>query len=72
MPHSRIAELLAGRRPVAHHQPWPRYEVDAATWDAVGQGLAGGATLLGFWGDAAAVHAAVRTPALDAPHIERR
>jgi len=69
MAQNRIADLLAGRRPVAHHRPWPRYEVDAATWDAVGQGLAAGATLLGLWGDADAVHAAVTAPALDAPCI---
>ncbi len=66
---SRIAELLKGRTPVADHAPWPRYEVDAATWDAIGQGIAAGATLLGLWGDHDAVHAAVRTPALDVPHI---
>jgi Ni,Fe-hydrogenase III large subunit len=69
MPLSRIAEFLVGRTPVAGHEPWPRHEVDAATWDAIGQGLARGATLLGLWGDADAVHAAVRTPALDVPHI---
>jgi Ni,Fe-hydrogenase III large subunit len=69
MPQNRIAALLAGRTKVAHHAPWPRYEVDAATWEAVGQALADGATLLGFWGDADAVHAAVRTHALELPHI---
>jgi Ni,Fe-hydrogenase III large subunit len=69
MPISRITELLAGRTPLVHHRPWPRHEVDAAAWDAIGQGLAGGATLLGLWGDADAVHAAVRAPALDMPHI---
>ena len=69
MPQNHIANLLAARAPVAWHKPWARYEVDAATWDAIGQGLAAGATLLGFWGEADAVHAAVRTPALDAPCI---
>jgi Ni,Fe-hydrogenase III large subunit len=69
MPHSRIADLLAGRAPATHHRPWPRYEVDAAAWDAVGQGLAAGATLLGLWGEADAVHAAVLTPALGGPCI---
>jgi len=69
MPHNRIAALLADRAPIGHHKPWPRHEVDAATWEAVGQALANGATLLGFWGDVDAVHAAVRAPALDAPRI---
>jgi Ni,Fe-hydrogenase III large subunit len=69
MPQNRIADLLAACTPVANHKPWLRYEVDAATWDAVGQGLAGGATLLGLWGDADAVHAAVTAPALGAPRI---
>jgi Ni,Fe-hydrogenase III large subunit len=69
MPQHRIADLLAGRTPVANHKPWPRYEVDAATWDAIGQGLAAGATLLGFWADTDAVHAAVTAPALGGPRI---
>ena len=30
--------LFADRTPVAGHRPWPRYEVDAATWDAIGAG----------------------------------
>jgi Ni,Fe-hydrogenase III large subunit len=70
MAQDRIAALLAGRTAVANHKPWPRYEVDAATWDAVGQGLAAGdATLLGLWGEVDAVHAAARTPALATPLI---
>jgi len=69
MPQNRIAALLADWTPVAQHKPWPRYEVDTATWDAVGQGLAAGVTLLGFWGDADAVHAAITAPALGGPRI---
>ena len=69
MPQNRIAELLAGRAPVSGHKPWPRYEVDAATWDAIGQGLAAGATLLGMWGDTNAVHLALMAPALEQPCI---
>jgi Ni,Fe-hydrogenase III large subunit len=69
MPQNRIADLLAGRTPVVHHAPWPRYEIDAATWDAIGQGLAAGVTLLSFWGDVDAVHAAVTAPALGGPRV---
>ena len=69
MPQNRIAQLLAGRTPVANHKPWPRYEVDAATWEAVGQGLAAGATLLGLWGDTNAVHLALMAPSLEKPCI---
>ena len=64
---NRIAELLANVRPVDHHRPWPRYEVDPDTWDAIGQGLrAAGNDLLALWGDADAVHLALR--ATDLPH----
>ena len=58
-----IDAALAGRSPVAHHAPWRRFEVDAATWTTVGKALGDGAAdLLGLWGDAAAVHMAVRAP----------
>jgi Ni,Fe-hydrogenase III large subunit len=67
--HSRIAALLAGRAPVAAHKPWPRYEVDAAGWDAIGEALAAEGTLLGLWGEAGAVHLALTAPALDAPCV---
>jgi Ni,Fe-hydrogenase III large subunit len=62
----RIADLLANARPVAHHKPWPRYEVDPDTWNAIGQTLGAGNDLLALWGDADAVHLALRAP--DLPH----
>jgi Ni,Fe-hydrogenase III large subunit len=62
----RIADLLANARPVAHHKPWPRYEVDPDTWNAIGRALGEGNDLLALWGDAEAVHLALR--ATDLPH----
>jgi Ni,Fe-hydrogenase III large subunit len=69
MPKTLVADLLAGRAPRSGHHPWPRYDVDPAAWDAVGQELAAGVTLLGFWGDAGAVHAALMAPELGGPCI---
>jgi Ni,Fe-hydrogenase III large subunit len=58
-----IPALLAGFAPVGCHAPWRRFDVDAATWTAIARSLgAGEADLLGLWGDAAAVHMALRTP----------
>src|SRR5262249_38711953 len=62
----RVTTLLAGHTPVVGHKPWPRYEVDAATWDAIGAALAREGVLLGLWGEADAVHLALMTPTLDA------
>jgi Ni,Fe-hydrogenase III large subunit len=67
--HGRIAALLAHRTPVAGAKPWPRYDVDLATFDAAGEGLALEGTLLGLWGDAGAVYLALTAPALEGPCI---
>lgn len=57
---NRIGELLAGGPTVPGHAPWPRYLVDAGTWQRIGETLAAGhAALLGVWGDAPFVHAAL-------------
>jgi Ni,Fe-hydrogenase III large subunit len=54
---------LASLTPVADHRPWPRYEVDRATWEAVGASLGKGeGDLLGLWGDRGVVHLALRSP----------
>ncbi len=58
-----LSSVLAGRTPVESQRPWPRYEVDAATWDAVGRALAHEGTLLALWGEAEAVHLAFAAPA---------
>lgn len=55
-----IDTVLQGRR-VAAHRPWPRVVVDAATWTRVARELPKGHwTLLDLWGEADAVHMAVR------------
>jgi len=61
-----IVAALAGLDAVACHAPWRRFEVDAATWTSVGKALGAGAgDLVGLWGDADAVHMAVRATAAD-------
>jgi Ni,Fe-hydrogenase III large subunit len=62
MTDNSIAALLADRTSVSRHKPWPRYEVDAATWDALAEALGRGApaaegTLLGLWGEAGVIGA---------------
>jgi Ni,Fe-hydrogenase III large subunit len=53
---------LASLTRVADHRPWPRYEVDRATWEAVGASLGKGeGDLLGLWGDRGVVHLALRS-----------
>ncbi|CAM5773995.1 Hydrogenase-4 component G [Labrys miyagiensis] len=53
--------LTAGREASGTQRPWPRFEVDAATWEALGVALdAGEVCLLALWGDSASVHAAIR------------
>jgi len=69
MTDNRLVELLAGRTPVPHHKPWPRHEVDAAAWDAIGAALAGEGTLLGLWGEAGAVHLALMASSLEEPCV---
>ncbi len=63
MTEAPLSALLAGRTPVEAHKPWPRYEVDPATWDAVGRALAHEGPLLALWGEAEAVHLAFAAPA---------
>jgi Ni,Fe-hydrogenase III large subunit len=56
-----IASLLGAFAPVANHKPWPRYELDANTWSAIGKALGeSGGDLLGLWANSENVHAAVR------------
>src|SRR5262245_32943629 len=48
--------------PVVNHRPWPRYEVDEATWEAVGASLGSGeGDLLSLWGEPGRVHLALRS-----------
>src|SRR6266566_5890827 len=67
---SRIATLLARLQPLAVLRPWPRYEVDAATWDALGAALGEGAgELMALWAEPTHVHLALRAPDLAHPAI---
>jgi Ni,Fe-hydrogenase III large subunit len=55
-----LAEIIAQGRRVDCHRPWPRVIVTADAWRAVaGELAAGHATLLGLWGETAAIHMAV-------------
>jgi Ni,Fe-hydrogenase III large subunit len=54
-----LTDMIAGGT-TAGHRPWPRVAIDAERWRQASVQLAGGEwTLLGLWGDAAAVHMAV-------------
>jgi Ni,Fe-hydrogenase III large subunit len=57
---SMLAELIAGGRRDEAHWPHPRVFVDAQNWRRAADALAQGQlTLLGLWGDRAAVHMAL-------------
>ena len=54
-----LAQLAA----VPGVKPWPRYEVDSATWDTIGRMLGEGhGDLLSLWGERDRVHLAFRSP----------
>ena len=56
----RLAELTANCRKVRSHRPWPRAIVEDDLWLLLAARLASGqATLLGLWGEPAAVHMAI-------------
>ncbi|MBI1986508.1 MAG: NADH-quinone oxidoreductase subunit C [Rhodospirillales bacterium] len=55
-----LIETISKGRKVESHRPWPRFTVDAGTWNAVAARLADGqATLAGLWGADDDVHMAV-------------
>jgi Ni,Fe-hydrogenase III large subunit len=58
-------KALFGSLPrIAAHRGWPRVEVDAGTWQSVGEALREGKLdLMGEWGDETAVHCALFEPA---------
>jgi Ni,Fe-hydrogenase III large subunit len=63
---ARLMELLQGHE-VGPHRPWPRMLVSAEGWRVATQELAAGRlTLLGLWGEAAAVHLALHDEATGA------
>ncbi len=55
-----LAELIAKGRRVEEHKPWPRVLVEEDLWELLAGRLAEGrGTLLGLWGEVAAVHMAI-------------
>ncbi len=55
-----LTDIIESGRQVEGHRPWPRTAVDGETWQlAAGRVVEGKWTLLGLWGDAAAVHMAL-------------
>jgi len=65
-----IASLLSSLTPLAEQRPWPRYVVDATTWDAIGAALGQGAgDLMGLWAEPGHVHLALRAPELATPAV---
>ena len=55
-----LGDILKEGRPVAGHRPWPRSVLDPEVWHFLGHRIAdGNATLLGLWGESAAVHMAL-------------
>lgn len=53
--------MLNEGQPVAEHRPWRRVVVTAEIWNALLEGLAGGAwTMLGLWGETGMAHLALR------------
>jgi Ni,Fe-hydrogenase III large subunit len=55
--------LFGNLAAIASHRGWPRFEVDADAWQAIGQALREGKLdLLGEWGDAGVVHCALFEP----------
>ncbi|MBF0136888.1 MAG: nickel-dependent hydrogenase large subunit [Magnetococcus sp. DMHC-1] len=53
-------KILADGKPVPEHRPWPRIQVDHATWILLGKTLGEGkCRLLALWADAQEVHAAI-------------
>ena len=54
---------LTALSPVANHRPWPRYELDVARWESIGEALGNGeADLLALWAEPGVVHLAFRPP----------
>ena len=53
-------DFIPHQEPITAHRPWPRAEVGEDGWlTAIDLLATGHATLLGFWGEASAVHLAL-------------
>jgi Ni,Fe-hydrogenase III large subunit len=56
----KLSGLIANGRVIGSHRPWPRAVVTDDLWLALtGQLVSGRASLLGLWGESAAVHMAI-------------
>jgi Ni,Fe-hydrogenase III large subunit/Ni,Fe-hydrogenase III component G len=56
-----LIETIRDGRRVEAHRPWPRLVVDRERWSAITEQLATGQiTLIGLWGEAQAIHMALR------------
>jgi Ni,Fe-hydrogenase III large subunit len=57
-----LLEFLSSGRPVGHHRPWPRFQLDRAAWQALVKRLAATAdwVLMAEWGEPAEIHVALR------------
>jgi Ni,Fe-hydrogenase III large subunit len=65
-----LSDLVREGSRVQGHAPWPRAVVDPAVWNfAAGRIAAGHWSLLGLWGEAAAVHMALLDESADAAAI---
>ena len=65
-----IDTILQAANRLAVQRPWPRYEVDAAQWLAIGHLIAaGGGDLLGLWATPDSVHLALRSSDFDTPCV---
>jgi len=59
-----LGEIVARGKAVGNHRPWPRAVLDANAWrDAIARIAETDWTLLGLWGEAAAVHMALHDEA---------
>ncbi|HLN10666.1 MAG TPA: NADH-quinone oxidoreductase subunit C [Xanthobacteraceae bacterium] len=67
---SRLAALLSERPRIAGCEPWPRHEVTADGWTAIGEALGAGAgDLVALWAEPGAVHLALRSTDLKMPAV---
>jgi Ni,Fe-hydrogenase III large subunit len=65
MRRESITSILSRYLPLSGQRPWPRFEIDAAAFAAIGKALAAGdGDLLSLWGEPGAVHLAFRAAEL--------
>jgi Ni,Fe-hydrogenase III large subunit len=70
MAQDSIASDLGRLAMVSGAKPWPRYEVDTETWEAIARQLGQGhGDLLSLWGERDCVHLALRAPDISTPTI---